>query len=70
MLIAIFVPAAKGSPSVALAVLLAVALSCLFYYLPPLNTVPGGFVIMICAVSVSALFALVAPVGEGAENEK
>jgi hypothetical protein len=42
-------------------------LSCLFKYLPVLNTVPSGFVIIICAVSVSALFALIAPIPDEKE---
>ena len=65
MFIAIFVPRAKESLPVALAVISAIALSCAFYYIPALSEVPGGFVIMICAVSVSAIFALVAPIRDG-----
>ena len=65
MFIAIFVPAAKTNRAVALAVACAIVLSCAFNYIPPLNATPGGFVIMITAVSVSALFALVAPIPDG-----
>ena len=68
MLIAIFVPAARGRRTVALAVFFAIALSCIFYYVPPLNIIPGGFVIMICAVAVSAVFALIAPLGDEEEQ--
>ncbi len=69
MFIAIVLPVAKGNYKVALAAALAILLSCLFKYLPVLNKVPSGFVIIICAVSVSALFALLFPIGEEAENE-
>ena len=62
MFIAIVVPEMKVRKSTALCVLFAVLLSCLFYYLPVLNKVSGGFVIIICAVAASALFALLAPV--------
>ena len=48
----------------------AVLLSCLFKYLPVLNKVPSGFVIIICAVTVSVIFALVAPVPDEEEAEK
>ena len=62
MFVAIVVPAMRGHKATALCVLFAVALSCLFYYTPVLNTVSGGFVVIICAVAASALFALLAPI--------
>jgi predicted branched-subunit amino acid permease len=72
MFVAIVVPVMKKDMKTALAVVCAVALSCLFKYTPVLNKVPSGFVIIICAVAVSALFALLAPIPEeeeGAANE-
>ena len=68
MFIAIVVPVAKKKRSVALAVLSAILVSSVFYYLPPLNKVPGGFVIIICAVLVSAIFAIVAPINDGEDD--
>lgn len=72
MLIAIVIPEARSSRAVALCALLSVALSCAFYFIPMLSGVPSGFVIIICAVAVSAIFALVAPLpedgGEGGED--
>ena len=65
MFIAIVVPDAKKHKPTALCVLLAVALSVLFYYTPGLSSVPGGFVVIICAVLASALFALFAPIETG-----
>ena len=62
MFVAIVVPEMKAHKATALCVLFAILLSCLFYYLPVLNTVSGGFVIIICAVAASALFALIAPI--------
>ena len=62
MFTAIVLPEAKHSRPVALCALLAVALSCLFYFVPGLNTVPSGFVVIICAVTASAVLALAHPV--------
>ena len=62
MFIAIVVPDAKKHKPTALCVLLAVALSLLFYYIPGLSSVPSGFVIIICAVIASAVFAFFAPI--------
>lgn len=72
MFIAIVVPPAKKSKPVALCVLTAIVLSCLFKYTPALGAVPQGFVVIICAVAASALFAVIAPVNtekEGGSNE-
>lgn len=62
MFIAIVVPETKKSRPVALCVLLAVALSCAFRYIPALNGISQGFVIIICSVVASAVFAVVAPI--------
>ena len=64
MFIAIVIPPARKSRNTALCVLVAVVLSCMFYYIPALKTIPSGFVIIICAVAASVLFALVAPIKE------
>ncbi len=66
MFIAVVVPPSKKSRPVALCVLTAIALSCMFRYIPALGAVPQGFVVIICAVVASALFAIIAPV----ETEK
>lgn len=68
MFVAIVLPPARAEKPVALCVLTAVALGCLFHFLPALSGVPAGFVIIIGAVAASALFAAVAPLdlsGEG-----
>ena len=62
MFIAIVVPDTKKHRPTALCVLTAIALSLLFYYTPVLSAVPSGFVIIICAVVASALFAFLAPI--------
>lgn len=61
MFIAIITPAARDSLPVLLCILSAVALSSLFYFVPPLGAVPSGFVIIIIAILVSAVFALIFP---------
>lgn len=70
MFIAIVVPAAKDSGKVAAAAAISVALSCAFYFIPLLSSVPSGFSIIIIAVSVSALMAVVAPILEPASGEE
>ena len=64
MFIAIVVPVIKEEKSTALCVLLTIALSCIFYYMPLLKGIPSGFVIIICSVASSAVFAYFAPVSE------
>lgn len=65
MFIAVVVPVVKSDLKTALCVLLAVVLSCAFYFVPSLNIVPSGFVIIICSVTASILFAALAPVDDG-----
>lgn len=62
MFIAIVVPVAKKEKMTALCVLLAIAISCAFRYIPLLKAVPSGFTVIICAVAASAVFAIIAPV--------
>ncbi len=62
MFVAIVLPEAREDKAVAVCSLLAVVLSCLFYYVPGLNKVSGGFVIIICAVLASTIMAIAAPV--------
>lgn len=62
MFIAIVVPPCKKSRPTLMCVLLAIALSCVFYYVPALDFIGDGFVIIICAVISSLLFAFIAPV--------
>lgn len=67
MFIAIVVPVAKENKPTALCALCAIIFSCLFNYIPTLKAVPGGFVIIICAVVASVIFALLFPISQ--ENE-
>ena len=62
MFVAIVIPVAKKEKMTALCVLLAIAISCAFRYIPLLKIVPSGFTVIICAVVASALFAIIAPI--------
>lgn len=62
MFIAIVVPVAKKEKMTALCVLLAIAISCAFRYIPLLKVVPSGFTVIICAVVASVIFAIIAPI--------
>lgn len=62
MFVAIVVPVLKTDKPTALCVLIAIILSCVFEYTPVFNKLPGGFVIIICAVIASTVMAILSPV--------
>lgn len=70
MFIAIIIPPARVHKSVLYAVLLAVALSCLFYWMPGLKKLSGGWSIIIITVVVSALMAWKFPVSTEDEEDE
>jgi predicted branched-subunit amino acid permease len=61
MFIAIVVPQARQEKPMFLCMALALILSCLFEWLPALNTVSGGLAIVICTVAAAAICALLFP---------
>lgn len=62
MFVAIVVPDMKKERSIVLCVLLSVALSSVFYYVPAISKIiPTELHIVICAVVVSVILAIVAP---------
>ena len=69
MFIAIVVPAARADRHTLFCVLFAIALSCLFRFLPLLSGVQSGFVIIICAVTASAAAALLFPIDAAQAEE-
>ena len=69
MFIAIVIPEAKKSRPLAACIGIAVVLSCLFYFVPVLKAVPGGFSIIICAVTASAIMAVAAPVEQEEQTD-
>jgi predicted branched-subunit amino acid permease len=66
MFLAIILPPARKRRPVRFVVLAAVAMSLCFRYIPGLNTVSSGFVIIICGVAAAALGAWRFPAGEDA----
>ena len=69
MFVAVFVPPMKKSGAVSAVVLVAAALSCGFAFLPVLNRVSAGFVIIICAVIAATVGAIIKPVKDEEEEE-
>ena len=67
MFIAIVVPVARQERSVAACVAIAVALSCVFAFVPALQKIPSGFTVILCAVAASAIMAILAPIPEEVE---
>ena len=64
MFLAIILPPARKEKPVRFVVLLSVAMSLCFRYLPGLNRVSSGFVIIICAVAAAGIGAAVYPAEE------
>ena len=72
MFIAIVVPAARRSRPVLLVVLLAILLSCIFQYIPPLfgiSSLSSGFSIILCTVLAAMLGAWLFPKDEEGGEE-
>ena len=70
MFIAIVMPKAKAEKPTALCAVVAILLSCLFYYVPAFKVVPAGFTIIICAVVASGIFAFLAPLNIAEEDKQ
>ncbi len=64
MFLAIIIPPARQNKAVLRVVVLAVFMSCLFYWMPVLNQVSSGFVIIICALVAAGLGAWLFPIQE------
>lgn len=69
MFIAIIIPPARKLKPVLYTVLLGMGISSLFYYTPVLNQLSRGWVIIICAVAVSAFMAWKFPVKQEQREE-
>ena len=63
MFIAIIIPPAKRERGVLFAVCMAVALSCIFDFVPFFSFLSGGLALIISAVAAAAVAALLFPVG-------
>ena len=69
MFIAIVIPPACREKSVAVVVLISIAVSVCFRYLPVLSQVSGGFVVIICAVIAATAGAILFPLKEDAAED-
>ncbi|MGN0605446.1 MAG: AzlC family ABC transporter permease [Oscillospiraceae bacterium] len=64
MFIAIIIPPARENSAIAKIILIAVAMSCMFRYIPILSGVSSGWVIIICGVVSSVIGAVLFPIKE------
>ena len=62
MFLAIIVPQARDDRRVLKVILIAAVLSCCFRWIPFLSGISGGFAVIICAVTASAIGAILYPV--------
>lgn len=69
MFLAVVIPAAKKVRPVLIVVILAMALSCMLYYLPVFSGISAGVSIIICTVAASAIGAVLFPVHEKGGTE-
>lgn len=69
MFIAIIIPPARKSRSVRVAVILAALLACIMRYTPYLKNISSGFVVILCAVPVSAFCAKMFPIREEGDEQ-
>lgn len=70
MFVAIVVPEMKKRRVVIVVVLLSLLLSCLFYYVPGLNSISSGLSISICAIIAAAAGAILFPVETPTEEKE
>lgn len=68
MFVAIVVPPAKKERPVLLCVLSAALLSVIFHYVPVLNQISEGFIIILCSVISATVMSLIAPVKEANQS--
>lgn len=64
MFIAIIVPPAKKNPAIFKVVVISILLSCIFKWMPVLNQVSSGFVIILCTIISASIGAVFFPVKE------
>lgn len=64
MFLAIIIPKARENGSYLKVIIVAVILSCCFKWLPVLNKLSSGFVIIICAVAASVFGAVLYPISD------
>lgn len=68
MFMAIIIPQARDNHKCLVVIIIAAVLSCCFRYIPLINNISSGFVIIICAILASVAGALLYPVDDGEEE--
>lgn len=68
MFIALIIPAAKGTKSILITILMAVVCSCTLKYIPGLNHISPGFAVIIVTLIAAGLAAYLYPIQEEAET--
>ncbi len=69
MFVAIVVPEMKKSRPVVLVAILAILLSCMFYYVPFLSTISSGITITVVAIAAAVIASLLFPVMDEADAQ-
>ena len=69
MFIAIVVPPCRTSKAIFTVVLTAIAMSCLFYYVPVLNGLSSGWSIIICGIVSALIGAIFFPIKQDGDSE-
>lgn len=64
MFIALIIPAAKGTKSILITILIAVACSCILKYIPGLNSISPGFAVIIVTLVAAGVAAYWYPIQE------
>ncbi len=67
MFLAVIIPPARTERALVWVIVIAAMISCLFYYLPVLQQLSSGWVIIICAVLASSFAAIKWPIKEEGE---
>lgn len=62
MFIAIIIPEAKKSLAISVVSLIAIGLSCMFYFVPVLSNISSGLTICICALIATCIGAILFPI--------
>ncbi|MBQ7227115.1 MAG: AzlC family ABC transporter permease [Clostridia bacterium] len=69
MFVAIVLPPCRSSKPISFVVLISVAMSCAFFYIPGLNLLSKGWVYVICGLVSAGVGALLFPIKDGDEEE-
>ena len=70
MFVAIVIPACMHDGKIAIVAVIAVVLSCAFYYLPFLKEIPNGIAYIVCALLASVVGAIFFPIKQEKEIQQ